>query len=186
MNSDASQASALARLVELLREQGGLMATLVAADAPERSPGDVRRSRADGGRAARGPSGAREEYELLVEAIYEGYLLHYGAGRVVRSAGGRSRPARRRSPVRARPGAPGRARRHRGRGRARRHDHAQRARPGRRRARACRGRVGGRRAGGGLGLERGPRAAPSAGVRAGAPEAIEAMRTSAAGVPASP
>ena len=36
---------------------------------------------ADGPRAA----GRREEYELLVEAIYEGYLLHYGSPRVVRA-----------------------------------------------------------------------------------------------------
>ena len=36
--------------------------------------------------AAEGPraAGNREEYELLIEAIYEGYLLHYGAPRVVR------------------------------------------------------------------------------------------------------
>ena len=35
--------------------------------------------------AAAGPraAGRREEYELLVEAIYEGYLLHYGSPRVV-------------------------------------------------------------------------------------------------------
>ncbi len=38
--------------------------------------------------AAEGPrtEGRREEYELLVEAIYEGYLLHYGSPRVVRPA----------------------------------------------------------------------------------------------------
>ena len=30
--------------------------------------------------------GARAEYELLVEAIYEGYLLHYGVSRVVSHA----------------------------------------------------------------------------------------------------
>jgi hypothetical protein len=37
--------------------------------------------------AAEGPraEGRREEYELLVEAIYEGYLLHYGSPRVVRT-----------------------------------------------------------------------------------------------------
>ena len=37
--------------------------------------------------AAEGPrtEGRREEYELLVEAIYEGYLLHYGTPRVVRA-----------------------------------------------------------------------------------------------------
>ena len=38
--------------------------------------------------AAEGPraQGRRAEYELLVEAIYEGYLLHYGSPRVVRPA----------------------------------------------------------------------------------------------------
>ena len=36
-------------------------------------------------RRARAREGRREEYELLVEAIYEGYLLHYGAPRVVRA-----------------------------------------------------------------------------------------------------
>jgi hypothetical protein len=37
--------------------------------------------------AAEGPraEGRRDEYELLVEAIYEGYLLHYGTPRVVRA-----------------------------------------------------------------------------------------------------
>ena len=37
--------------------------------------------------AAEGPltKARREEYELLVEAIYEGYLLHYGSPRVVRA-----------------------------------------------------------------------------------------------------
>jgi len=41
-----------------------------------------------GGRAAAGPRAvaARAEYELLVEAIYEGYLLHYGVSRVVSHA----------------------------------------------------------------------------------------------------
>ena len=38
--------------------------------------------------AASGPraQGRREEYELLVEAIYEGYLLHFGRPRVVCAA----------------------------------------------------------------------------------------------------
>jgi hypothetical protein len=38
--------------------------------------------------AAEGPraEGRREEYELLLEAIYEGYLLHYGVPRVVLAA----------------------------------------------------------------------------------------------------
>jgi len=82
---------ALERLRALLRHEGGLMATLVkpepepapemesepspAAGSPE-SPASIA---ANGPRAA----GRREEYELLVETIYEGYLLHYGAPRVV-------------------------------------------------------------------------------------------------------
>ena len=55
------------------------MAGLVAADGPapcEQGPAQV---------AAAGPraEGAHEEYELLIETIYEGYLLHYGSPRVV-------------------------------------------------------------------------------------------------------
>jgi hypothetical protein len=40
--------------------------------------------------AATGPltEGSREDYELLVEAIYEGYLLHYGTPRVAISPDG--------------------------------------------------------------------------------------------------
>ncbi len=77
---------ALARLCSLLREEGGLIASLVDGDGVDglvaqtagESPASV---------AARGPrtEERREEYELLVEAIYEGYLLHYGAPRVVRT-----------------------------------------------------------------------------------------------------
>jgi hypothetical protein len=72
----------LERLRGLLREEGGLMATLVPASGahpavcPSASPASIA---ADGPRAV----GRREEYELLVEAIYEGYLLHYGAPRVM-------------------------------------------------------------------------------------------------------
>lgn len=83
--SAEDETSALRRMVELLREQGGLMATLVAAAIPEDLPGETpgpAQMAAAGPRAER----AREEYELLVEMIYEGYLLHYGAGRVVASA----------------------------------------------------------------------------------------------------
>jgi hypothetical protein len=79
--------SSLRRLAGLLREQGGLMATLVAAEAdvPDGSASDTpgpAQTAAAGPRAER----ARDEYELLVETIYEGYLLHYGAGRVVAPA----------------------------------------------------------------------------------------------------
>ncbi len=63
--------SALARLGALLRAEGGLLsATVVSADGtPEPHGAAV---------AARG-----EDYALLVEAIREGYLQHYGRGRVV-------------------------------------------------------------------------------------------------------
>ena len=77
----SASTDALARLRALLIEEGGLIASLVDPDgegASAASPASV---------AARGPraEGHREEYELLVEAIYEGYLLHYGAPRVVRT-----------------------------------------------------------------------------------------------------
>jgi hypothetical protein len=76
----------LGRLARLLREEGGLMATLVVPDAqidPAGQQGDASPARA----AAEGPhaEGRRAEYELLLEAIYEGYLLHYGSPRVVRA-----------------------------------------------------------------------------------------------------
>lgn len=74
---------AIARLRTLLLDGGGLMATLVAPDAQPGHDGEAGGSPAS--IAASGPraAGSREEYELLVEAIYEGYLLHYGSPRVV-------------------------------------------------------------------------------------------------------
>jgi hypothetical protein len=63
---------ALHELVAALQEEGGLLAKTVQADGREpQEHGDAV--------AARGAS-----YPLLVEAIREGYLLHYAAGRVVR------------------------------------------------------------------------------------------------------
>lgn len=72
---------ALERLRALLREQGGLMASLLPADGAPAANGS-----GPAQLAAAGPrTHARaEEYELLLEAIYEGYLLHYGSPRVVR------------------------------------------------------------------------------------------------------
>ena len=79
-------ASGLERLRALLRDQGGLMASLVAsgygasaAHPPAPAGASPATIAAEGPRAA----GNRAEYELLVEAIYEGYLLHYGSPRVV-------------------------------------------------------------------------------------------------------
>jgi hypothetical protein len=73
----------LERLRSLLLEEGGLMSSLVSAgalpDPPSHGPAQV---------VAAGPraEGCSAEYELLVETIYEGYLLHYNAPRVVRAS----------------------------------------------------------------------------------------------------
>ena len=68
---------ALNRLADEVRGQGGLLANTVL---PASSHG------AHGARAAAGrrAAGREEDYALLVEAIHEGYLLHYANGRVVR------------------------------------------------------------------------------------------------------
>jgi hypothetical protein len=77
---------ALERLRELLRSEGGLIATLVEPDGASEHDRLPEESASPASIAAAGPraAGQREEYELLVEAIYEGYLLHYAAPRVVR------------------------------------------------------------------------------------------------------
>jgi hypothetical protein len=77
----SARADGLQRLRWLLRDAGGLMASLVSPETDDQavaapSPASVA---ASGPRAA----GRRDEYELLVEAIYEGYLLHYDSPRVV-------------------------------------------------------------------------------------------------------
>ncbi|HEY7933013.1 MAG TPA: hypothetical protein VID48_04240 [Solirubrobacteraceae bacterium] len=74
--------NSLERLIDLLREQGGLMASLVS-PLPEASEQQA----APAGPAQVAAAGPRtesqgEEYELLIEAIYEGYLLHYETARV--------------------------------------------------------------------------------------------------------
>jgi hypothetical protein len=78
----------LQRLCALLREDGGLIASLVRG--LNGTDGAHSSALGDGPAqlAANGPRVAERagEYELLVEAIYEGYLLHYGAPRVVRAA----------------------------------------------------------------------------------------------------
>jgi hypothetical protein len=84
---DGGGGHALERLAELLREQGGLMAALVDPGARvDRGEDHATAIESPARVAAEGPraEGRREEYELLVEAIYEGYLLHYGSPRVVR------------------------------------------------------------------------------------------------------
>jgi hypothetical protein len=71
--------SSLQALAELVRQQGGLMASLLASDVRACDQPGPAQTVAGGPRARRAPA----EYELLVEAIYEGYLLHYGAPRVI-------------------------------------------------------------------------------------------------------
>jgi hypothetical protein len=69
-------------LVDALRAEGGTLAELVAPAA------GVRRIEAGPAQvAASGPraAGHEAEYELLLEMIFEGSLLHYGAGRVVQT-----------------------------------------------------------------------------------------------------
>ena len=72
--------SSLVRLAELLREEGGLPATAIA-DPDSGAVAGHGEAAAAGARAA----GHEDEFALLVEAIREGYLLHYGEGRVVRT-----------------------------------------------------------------------------------------------------
>jgi hypothetical protein len=68
----------LLRLGDAIRADGGLLADAVL-DEPAGEPPRHGRLAAGGPRAA----GREAEYELLVEAIREGYLLHYATGRVV-------------------------------------------------------------------------------------------------------
>jgi hypothetical protein len=67
----------LDRLAREVREEGGLLAGSVAAASQDGHYGAV----AAAGRRA---EGREDDYSLLVEAIHEGYLLHYASGRVVR------------------------------------------------------------------------------------------------------
>jgi hypothetical protein len=70
--------SVLDRLAAALRTDGGLMAEAVAD--PASADGTLGAAAAAGPRAA----GREDDYALLVEAIVEGYLQHYGTGRVMR------------------------------------------------------------------------------------------------------
>jgi hypothetical protein len=70
--------TAIADLAAQMRADGGLLSETVA------DPGAAASTFGD--LAAAGPraAGHEDEYALLVEAIYEGYLQHYGEGRVLR------------------------------------------------------------------------------------------------------
>jgi hypothetical protein len=69
--------NALERLAAEVRDRGGLLAGAVR---PVSTDGAYGALAASGSRAA----GREQDYALLVEAIHEGYLLHYSDGRVVR------------------------------------------------------------------------------------------------------
>jgi hypothetical protein len=71
--------TALERLAELLREDG----SVIAEHLREPEGGSALGALAAAGERA---SEARDEYELLIEAVREGYLLHYGSPRLVRAA----------------------------------------------------------------------------------------------------
>lgn len=62
----------MSALVGLLRAEGGLLAELVRADAADVPPPAPARLAGSGPRA-------QPEHELVVAAVYEGYLLHYAA-----------------------------------------------------------------------------------------------------------
>lgn len=71
---------ALQSLAALLRREGGLLGDAVLAPAEGDADGALGRRAAAGPRAA----GYEDDYALLVETIFEGYLQHYGSGRIVR------------------------------------------------------------------------------------------------------
>jgi hypothetical protein len=79
-----STADGLEALSVALLEEGGTLAEVVGPQAPL----DVRAQPGPAQLAATGPraSGHEAEYELLLEMVREGILLHYGAGRVTPSA----------------------------------------------------------------------------------------------------
>jgi hypothetical protein len=71
--------STLERLRELIASEGEPLAGGLLANAPADAEPTLGSLAATGPRAAAAPA----EYELLLEAIYEGYLLHYGDSRLL-------------------------------------------------------------------------------------------------------
>jgi hypothetical protein len=72
--------SALARLYALLADERGLLAEALVPTPPSGPDGAVFGPLAASGERSRAN---RDEYALLVEAVLEGYLLHYSKGRIV-------------------------------------------------------------------------------------------------------
>ena len=71
--------STLARLSALVAAEGEPLAAALLDAVPARNGRSPATIAAAGPRASAAPA----EYELLVEAIYEGYLLHYGRSRIM-------------------------------------------------------------------------------------------------------
>jgi hypothetical protein len=71
-------APVLERLAAVVRDDGGLLAGALLADGGGRADGRL------GDLAAAGPRarGRAEDLALVVEAVHEGYLLHYGTSRL--------------------------------------------------------------------------------------------------------
>ncbi|MEA2385773.1 MAG: hypothetical protein QOH72_5744 [Solirubrobacteraceae bacterium] len=76
-------ADTLVRLADTLRAQGGLLADALRNDGAPPAPGDD--DPAFGALAAAGPrsEGRGADVAFVVEAIREGYLLHYATGRLL-------------------------------------------------------------------------------------------------------
>jgi hypothetical protein len=85
-DEDGGGEGGLERLRALLLERGGLVASVVAEAVHDPAGGAGRSRPAALGSAGPRARGRRAEYELLLEAIYEGYLLHYGTPRLLRAA----------------------------------------------------------------------------------------------------
>jgi hypothetical protein len=79
-------ADTLGRLAEALRAQGGLLAAALAPGAERATPVESEGDPALGAFAAAGPraEGRGADVAFVVEAIREGYLLHYASGRLLR------------------------------------------------------------------------------------------------------
>src|SRR5690348_17172308 len=79
-------AETLARLADALRAQGGLLAGALAPETERAARVEREGDPALGALAAAGPraQGRGADVALVVEAIREGYLLHYASGRLLR------------------------------------------------------------------------------------------------------
>lgn len=75
--------SSLLRLAALVRGEGGMLGSLVRDDVAVNGAHALPEGPAQVAAAGPRAAGRREEYELLMEAIYEGYLLHYDEPRVI-------------------------------------------------------------------------------------------------------